>query len=96
MQASQVLHKIEPTTADTCPRAKNGALREVRCPCSSMRPTEQQAAAAFEREGLKVALYERTFIFMARVLTECGNLYTYDGSHGGGQTFSYEPQGHQA
>jgi hypothetical protein len=70
-------------------RMKNGALREVRCACRSMRPTREQAQEAFAKEGMAIADYERVFVFMARVMTACGNIYQYDGSHGGGQTFTH-------
>lgn len=63
-------------------------IRRVPCACNSMKPTEAESKAAFEAVGMEVAAYERVFVFMARVLTTCGGIYTYDGSHGGGQYFS--------
>ena len=74
---------------DWRPRARNGALRNVPCRALSMRPEVDDAYAAFEREGMSIAVYEVECIFLVNVLTDCGNMYTYDGSHGCGQVFTH-------
>jgi hypothetical protein len=76
-------------TPDRRPRARNGALRTVHCRALSMRPEMDDAYAAFEREGMSIAVYEVEYIFLVNVLTNCGNMYTYDGSHGCGQVFTH-------
>lgn len=77
-------------TPDRRPRAAGGALRNVHCHALSMRPKQEDAVAAFAREGMTIAVYEVECIFLVNVLTDCGNLYTYDGSHGGGQVFTHK------
>ena len=67
--------------------SRNGVLHKVNCACNSFRPTKQQAYDAFEREGMGIAIFEVVFIHGIQVLTECGNLYQYDGSHVGGEYF---------
>jgi hypothetical protein len=75
---------------DSRPRTRTGALRTVPCSCLRMRPSKEQATDAFAREGMVVADFEVECIFLANVMTECGKLYTYEGSHGGGQIFTFE------
>ena len=77
-------------TPDRRPRALGGALRNVHCRALSMRPKQEDAVAAFAREGMTIAIYEVECIFLVNVLTDCGNLYTYDGSHGCGQVFTHQ------
>jgi len=83
-----VLARFKPVD-DNRPRMANGALRQVHCRATSMRPQREDAEAAFEREGMKIADYEVAFIFLVHVLTECGNFYEYDGSNGCGQVFNH-------
>jgi len=75
---------------DFRPLTRAGALRTVPCKCLRMRPTKEQAIEAFAKDGMVVADFEVECIFLAHVMTACGKLYTYDGSHGGGQVFTFE------
>lgn len=62
----------------------------IACLCNSMCPTKEQATNAFNQVGMVLVDFQRECMFLGWALTECGNLYLYDGSHGGGQHFSLE------
>ena len=66
---------------------------EIPFPCRRMAPRgpeyEPQIRETFRARGMVVADIDPTSApFFTYVLTECGRLYLYDGSHGGGQRFT--------
>ena len=66
---------------------------EIPFPCKRTAPRggsyDNQIRETFTRHGMKSADIDYTDrFFLTYALTECGRLYLYDGSHGGGQRFT--------